>query len=74
MPELGSDANQNVYDAIALLRTARTLLVRANAPRAADKVRAAIKSAEGAARNATCRTYRTRRPTPSAFPLAPLIR
>lgn len=48
-----------IDQAIALLRRARDLLVSANASRSADRVRRALKSVEGARRNADrfrCRT------------------
>lgn len=45
-------------EAFTLLRRARDLLVRAGAPRAADKVRRALKSADGAHRHAVLRRYR----------------
>lgn len=41
-----------VEDAIELLKQARTALVKAGATRAAEKVRVALKSAEGAKRHA----------------------
>jgi hypothetical protein len=49
---------QHVSLAILLLREARDLLVYAQAPKAAAKVRRALKSAEGAHRNAEARPYR----------------
>ena len=53
--------------AIVKLREARDLLVSANAPRATERIRHALKSAEGAARNADCRSVRhTRTQQPSA--------
>ena len=43
---------QYVDNAISLLRIARDLLAEAQAPKATAKVRAALRSAEGAKRNA----------------------
>ena len=53
-----SGQRHNVERAILLLRQARDALVRAKAPRAADKVRRALKSAEGAHRHAHGRCTR----------------
>mgnify|MGYP001591998732 CR=1 FL=1 len=55
MPKLRSyktGACQRVQDAIHHLRQARRLLVEGGAPRAAAKVRRAMKSTEGALRHA----------------------
>lgn len=52
------DDNQRVADALAHLRDARDLLKKAKCPRATDKVRSAIRSAEGAQRNMVSRHYR----------------
>lgn len=49
---------QHVRAAIAALRLARDHLKAARAPKAADKVRLALKSAEGAGRNVSVRDYR----------------
>jgi hypothetical protein len=43
---------------IELLKRARNLLAKNSAPKAADKVRSALKSAEGALRNARCQNTR----------------
>lgn len=53
-----TESERWITDAIEHLRSARDLLVTADAPRAADKVRAALKSAEGALRHAHGRQYR----------------
>lgn len=55
----GTNACDAIDQAIALLRRARDLLISANAPRSADRLRRALKSVEGARRNADrfrCRT------------------
>lgn len=49
---------QRIKNAEQLLRQARDLLVLASAPRAAEKVRRAIKSVGGAIRNAQVRDAR----------------
>lgn len=54
-------AKFNTQDAVGRLREARDLLVAAGAPRAAARVRSALKSAEGAVRNAEARTSRVTR-------------
>ncbi|MCK9987764.1 MAG: hypothetical protein AzoDbin1_04236 [Azoarcus sp.] len=48
-----------VQDAIGKLREARDLLNAAGATRAVEKVRSALKSAEGAERHATCLAARS---------------
>ena len=50
-----------VHQAILRMREARDLLVAADAPRAVERVRAALKSAEGAERNAGYRASRRQR-------------
>lgn len=50
-----------VDKALLLLKEARDLLVEAEAPRATDAVRRALKSAEGARRHAVLRPYREER-------------
>lgn len=47
-----------VAEALDHLRKARELLDMADAPKATDKVRSALKSAEGAQRNAIGKSYR----------------
>lgn len=42
-----------IDEAIAHLKTARNMLVKAGAPKAADKARKALRSAEGAKRHAS---------------------
>ena len=64
-------ASSHVEAAIVSLRCARDRLVRAGAPRATDKVRRALKSAEGALRHAQRRAYdppALRRHDPEACP------
>lgn len=48
-----------VQNAIGKLREARSLLKAAGATRAVEKVRSALKSAEGAERHATCLAVRS---------------
>jgi hypothetical protein len=50
-----------VQRAIALLKTSRRFLKQADAPAALGKVRAALKSAEGAERHASLAPYREER-------------
>lgn len=47
--------------AVELLKEARDLLAKNSAPKAAEKVRSAIKSAEGALRNARAQNARNAR-------------
>lgn len=47
-----TDHEKRCLEAIIMLRECRERLLLARAPRAADKVRLALKSAEGALRNA----------------------
>lgn len=51
-----------IDEAIGLLRKARDLLIKAEAPRAAEKVRFALTSAGGAARHALGKGTRIRLP------------
>ena len=53
-----SRRSELVGNAVAHLRLARYALVEAGVPKAAAKVRRALKSAEGAHRNAILRRYR----------------
>lgn len=57
----GEALEQRAYaeKAVGHLKLARELLKKADAPRAVEKVRLAIKSAEGAVRNTSCRKWRT---------------
>jgi len=57
----GEALEQQAYaeKAIGHLKMARDLLKKADAPRAVEKVRRALKSAEGAVRNTSCRKWRT---------------
>ncbi|QQS15261.1 MAG: hypothetical protein IPK81_14080 [Rhodospirillales bacterium] len=50
--EPGATPESMAREAESMLRRARDMLIQAGAPRAADKVRAAIKSAGGAVRHA----------------------
>lgn len=52
-----TERERMVADASGYLRRARDLLARAGAKRAADKVRLALKSAEGAQRHAKSKRY-----------------
>lgn len=56
-----TDDTTRVARALDCLREARTLLVKSRAPRAAARVRSALKSAEGAARNVSVRRGRVER-------------
>ena len=53
-----TEEEQMIAKAIDHLKLARTLLTSARAPRAVIKVRLALKSAEGAARNASNKAMR----------------
>lgn len=53
------DDDVNIGVAIDLLRQARHLLTRSGARRAADRVRAALRSAQGAARHVQRRRWQT---------------
>lgn len=57
-----------VKEAVVILREARALLVLAGATRAADKVRRALKSAEGARRHVQHRQMRARADWPHRTP------
>lgn len=52
---------EDVIEAIVHLQQARGLLIRANCPKAAQRVRLALSSAKGARRNAENRAVRIRR-------------
>jgi hypothetical protein len=54
-----TDTRANVRAALRHLRIARDLLRKADCPRALEKTRAAIKSADGADRHASHRSMRT---------------
>ena len=54
-----TDTRANVRAALKHLRIARELLRKADCPRALEKTRAAIKSADGADRHVTHRGMRT---------------
>ncbi|RWI35506.1 hypothetical protein [Mesorhizobium sp.] len=56
------DDQARVAVALGHLRLARDLLVQAKATRAAERVRQAIKSTEGAVRHVNNRIYRTEHP------------
>lgn len=62
MPEFRPVSREHCIErALELLRRARNLLTMAKAPKAADKVRRAMKSAEGAIRHAHHDQYRAER-------------
>lgn len=54
-----------VQKALGHLRMARDLLKKADAPRATEKTRRAMKSAEGALRNVSGREFRAERDAPT---------
>lgn len=56
------DDQARISVALGHLRLARDLLVTAKAPKAAEKVRRALQSAEGALRHVNHRMFRTEHP------------
>ena len=55
-----NDAERSIVDALTHLRIARTLLRAAGAAKAAERVRLAITSTDGALRHARLAPYRTK--------------